>query len=84
MATINSALKITKDTVGNSVYKKILTETEERVSQGEKISSVLVKYPEYAPPNNSSFNDVFGFFISGPGIAGLQNIAQVPGYLKGV
>lgn len=37
------------------------------------------EYPEYAPPNNSSFNDVFGFFISGPGIAGLQNIAQVPG-----
>ena len=34
----------------NSVYKKILTETEERVSEGEKISSVLVKYPDYAPP----------------------------------
>jgi type II secretory pathway component PulF len=48
--SINNALKITKETVGNSVYKKILTETEERVSQGEKISSVLVKYPEYAPP----------------------------------
>jgi type IV pilus assembly protein PilC len=48
--SINNALKITKDTVGNSVYKKILTETEERVSQGEKISSVLVKYPDYAPP----------------------------------
>jgi type IV pilus assembly protein PilC len=48
--SINNALKITRDTVGNSVYKKILTETEERVSQGEKISSVLIKYPEYAPP----------------------------------
>ncbi len=48
--SINNALKITKDTVGNSVYKRILTETEERVSQGEKISSVLVKYPDYAPP----------------------------------
>ena len=48
--SINSALKITKDTVGNSVYKKIIAETEERVSQGEKISSVLVKYPKYAPP----------------------------------
>ena len=47
--SINNALKITKDTVGNSVYKKILTETEERVSEGEKISSVLVKYPDYAP-----------------------------------
>jgi type IV pilus assembly protein PilC len=48
--SINNALKITRDTVENIVYKEILTETEERVSEGEKISSVLVKYPEYAPP----------------------------------
>ncbi len=48
--SINNALKITRDTVGNSVYQKILAETEERVSQGEKISAVLVKYPDYAPP----------------------------------
>jgi len=47
--SINNALKITRDTVGNSVYRDILTETEERVSQGEKISSVFVKYPDYAP-----------------------------------
>lgn len=26
-----------------------------------------------------SFNDVFGFFISGPGITGTQNISHVPG-----
>ena len=48
--SINNALKITRDTVGNYVYKNILTETEERVSQGEKISSVLVKYPDHFPP----------------------------------
>ncbi len=48
--SITNALKITRDTVGNSVYQKILTETEERVSQGEKMSSVLIKYPEFAPP----------------------------------
>lgn len=48
--SINNALKITKDTIDNHVYKQILTETEERVSEGEKISAVLVKYPEYAPP----------------------------------
>jgi len=48
--SINNALKITKETVGNFVYQKILAETEERVSQGEKISAVLVKYPDYAPP----------------------------------
>jgi len=48
--SINTALKITKETVGNSVYQKIIGETEARVSEGEKISSVLVKYPDYAPP----------------------------------
>jgi len=48
--SINKALEITRDTVGNSVYRNILAETEERVSEGEKISSVFVKYPDYAPP----------------------------------
>ena len=47
--TINKALQITKDTISNSVYKKIISETEESVSEGQKISSVLLKYPEYAP-----------------------------------
>ena len=36
------------------------------------------EYPEYAPPNQSTFNDVFAFFISGPGITGEENIALVP------
>ncbi|MBL0047187.1 MAG: choice-of-anchor L domain-containing protein [Bacteroidetes bacterium] len=34
---------------------------------------------EYAEWVNSQFNDVFGFFISGPGIVGTKNIAIIPG-----
>ncbi|MBT8195583.1 MAG: choice-of-anchor L domain-containing protein [Bacteroidia bacterium] len=34
---------------------------------------------EYNDYVNSNFNDVFAFFISGPGFAGQQNIALIPG-----
>ncbi len=41
------------------------------------------EYPEFAPPCNSGYNDGFGFFMSGPGIAGTYsnsaiNIALLP------
>lgn len=34
------------------------------------------EYPEYV---GSQFNDVFGFYIYGPGIDGWQNLARIPG-----
>jgi type IV pilus assembly protein PilC len=48
--SINNALKITEDTLDNYVYKKIVAETGEGVSQGERMSSILIRYPDYAPP----------------------------------
>lgn len=47
--SINNALKITKNTVGSFVYREIISDVEKRVSEGEKISSVLVRYPENVP-----------------------------------
>ncbi len=50
------------------------------------IDSISLKYvfgsDEYPEFVNSGYNDVFGFFISGPGIAGTVNIAIVPGSLN--
>jgi len=46
---ITRALKITKNTIGNFVYREIVSETEKEVSEGAKISSVLVRYPERVP-----------------------------------
>jgi len=34
---------------------------------------------EYSDWVNSGFNDVFGFFVSGPGITGTMNVALIPG-----
>lgn len=34
---------------------------------------------EYIKYVDRGFNDVFGFFISGPGITGEQNVAKIPG-----
>jgi type IV pilus assembly protein PilC len=48
--SINSAIRITKDTVENFVYRELLNETDERVAEGERISFVFVKYPKLVPP----------------------------------
>ncbi len=47
--SINKALKITEDTVNNTVYKKIIGQIGKQVSEGEKISSVLLANPVYFP-----------------------------------
>lgn len=47
--SINKALQITRDTVGNHVYKNIISQIEKDVSEGEKISAVLLRHPEHVP-----------------------------------
>lgn len=47
--SINKALKITEDTVDNHVYKTIIVKIGTKVSEGEKISSVLAAHQDYFP-----------------------------------
>lgn len=47
--------------------------------QGDKIEFTYVFASEEYPDYVFQFNDVFAFFISGPGISGDENIAIVPG-----
>jgi len=48
--SINKALAITQNTVNNAVYRDIVHEFEERVSEGEKMSAVMVAHEDYFPP----------------------------------
>jgi len=48
--SINRAIEITEDTVNNIVYKGIISEIGQRVSEGEKISSAMIKHQDYFPP----------------------------------
>lgn len=47
---ITQALKITKEIIDSSVYKKIIGSAEQRVARGEKISVVLGGHTKHVPP----------------------------------
>lgn len=61
-----------------AVYDPVLIEFD-IVPVGDKVNFVLVfgseEYPEYVC---SQFNDAFGLFVSGKGLAGVQNAAFLP------
>ena len=49
------------------------------IPAGDTVSFDYVFGSDEYTTYNCSINDVFGFFISGPGITGVRNIATVPG-----
>lgn len=65
---------------GNPTYDAAVIEFDFSPQSDTLVGSRFIfgseEYIEYV---GSSFNDVYGFFISGPGITGSQNIALVPG-----
>lgn len=69
---------------GNSTYDAAILEFD-FIPSGTSVSFQYLfaseEYPEYV---GSRFNDVFAFFISGPGIKGYKNMAVVPGTHKPV
>jgi type IV pilus assembly protein PilC len=46
---IMNALKISSDTVDNTVYSKILTDIHEQVKNGKSLTESLSRYPDYFP-----------------------------------
>ena len=72
------------DLSGNGVFNGVVIEFD-FVPSGDTLSfDYLFASSEYSGYTCSSFNDVFGFFISGPGISGpysnnSRNIATIPG-----
>lgn len=65
--------------VGTNTYNAAVLEFD-FVPQSDSVEfSYVFASEEYHTYVNSNFNDVFAFFISGPGINGTQNMALIPG-----
>lgn len=64
---------------GYTTYDASIIEFDFSSASDTIIASDIVfaseEYPEFV---GTSFNDVFGFYISGPGISGTQNLALIP------
>jgi gliding motility-associated-like protein len=63
---------------GGSLFDRANIEFDFTPTQSPVTFSFVFASEEYCEYVNTQFNDVFGFFISGPGIAGTQNIALIP------
>ena len=47
---INQAVNITKDTIPNEAYKKVISDLEKNIESGDLIEETLKKYPKLFPP----------------------------------
>ncbi|MBC8173140.1 MAG: choice-of-anchor L domain-containing protein [Chitinophagales bacterium] len=66
------------DVSGFETYDACVLEFDVTVVSDSLIFNFVFGSEEYTTYVNSSVNDAFGLFISGPGITGLQNLALVP------
>lgn len=63
---------------GGTIFDMAALEFDITPTQSPLTLNFVFASEEYCEYVNTQFNDVFGFFISGPGFAGDQNIAVVP------
>ena len=67
------------DLINGSTFDAVVLEFD-FIPQGDTVEFQYIFASEEYPEFVFSFNDVFAFFISGPGISGgVQNLALVPG-----
>ncbi|MCC7244699.1 MAG: choice-of-anchor L domain-containing protein [Saprospiraceae bacterium] len=69
---------------GGTIYDRCVLEFDFTPTQSPIVFEYVFASEEYCEWVGSQFNDVFGFFISGPGIVGSQNLALVPTSLQPV
>lgn len=73
-------LLLDQQIVGYQTYNATILEFDFVASYSGNVSvDYVFGSEEYEEFVNSSFNDVFGFFVSGGNINGVQNIALIPG-----
>ncbi|WP_123912131.1 choice-of-anchor L domain-containing protein, partial [Flavobacterium sp. AJR] len=93
LSTRNTALGVSNNAMGSSTIDPDLATLDAsanndavvytfKVTLDPKMTAIRIffqfgseEYPDYV---GSRYNDVFGFFISGPGVTGTQNIAKLP------
>lgn len=77
-STLNKYLKIINPSSPYLTQNACVFEFDVQSSADTLVFEYVFASDEYSEFANSNYNDLFAFFISGPGIAGVQNIALIP------